>query len=385
MLESLWKESIIEERRGTKDVHIIKIRNLEESVLLSQRNLESLDHLEMLEKFSDDICAENSFSNLSPQNSLTQTQEASDFSLLLPKQQSALPYWYDKSSPQYTVGVNLEYLRKKMLTNSYITRELACYIDPNGQAQVGVGQTEPLYPWIQREMLQGNADVVLLQGLAGAGKSTFNRFLLRKLLENIAWQMYRPGDPLPEAPFPVFIPLQSSQVDPCHLWDYFRHMDEISFTNDEIKILQSDYAMIWIADGYDEMSGFVAPNLYDSNNLVAYKIKLVVGCRSQRVQNLKEVDSFVPHGRGGIPEWMRYRMRYLSPFTSQQTEEYIEKYVLQHTNDSESPKDWDAGRYQRELKLLPNLQALIDTPFMLWMTLSILPQLIEKDKNPNCF
>ena len=47
-------------------------------------------------------------------------------------------------------------------------------------------------------MIQGNAAVFLLQGLAGVGKSTFNRFLLRKLLGNMAWQVYHPGDPVPE-------------------------------------------------------------------------------------------------------------------------------------------------------------------------------------------
>ncbi len=72
---------------------------------------------------------------------------------------------------------------------------------------------------------------------------------------------------------------------------------------------------------------------------------------------------------------MRYRSRYVAPFTPQQTEDYIDKYVIQHQNDPDRPKDWDAARYKKEFAAFPEFQTLIDTPFMLWMTLSILPQL----------
>ena len=65
----------------------------------------------------------------------------------------------------------------------------------------------------------------------------------------------------------------------------------------------------------------------------------------------------------------------MAPFTSQQTQDYIDKYVAQHQNNPDRPKDWDAARYKKEFAAFPELQTLIDTPFMLWMTLSILPQL----------
>ena len=318
---------------------------------------------------------------LAPTSSTTPSQTAvTEFKTLLAQSQQQPPRWQDKQSPSYTLGVKLHRLREKVLADPYITQELSCYIAPNGQAQAGMGlPSEPLYPWVERELLQGGAHVLLLQGLAGAGKSTFNRHLLRTLWQDSAWQSYRPGDPAPRAPIPVFIPLQSTQVNPRNLWDYYSHLPEISFTSAEIRLLQSDYHTVWIADGYDEIPGQSTSNLYDVNHLsdTHGQVKLVIGCRSQRVQVLNEADSFIPHTVNGAPDWLRYRTSHVSPFTKQQTQDYIEKYVTQHHNDPERPKDWDADRYQAEFKAIPELQTLIDTPFMLWMTLSILPELAK--------
>ncbi len=300
--------------------------------------------------------------------------------ILLAKSQEQPSCWQDKLSPHYTLGVKLQVLRQKVLADPYITQELSCYIASNGQSQAGMAQSaEPLYPWVERELLQGTTHVLLLQGLAGAGKSTFNRYLLRTLWQDPAWQSYRPGDPAPRVPIPVFIPLQSAQVDPQNLWDYYHHLPEISFTSEEISLLQSDYHTLWIADGYDEMPGQAAPNLYDVHHLnhTSGRVKMVISCRSQRIQALVEADSFVPHVMG-IPDWLCYRTRYVSPFTVQQTQDYIKKYVTQSHNDPERPVDWDAARYQAEFKMIPELQALIDTPFILWMTLSILPELAKE-------
>ena len=230
-------------------------------------------------------------------------------------------------------------------------------------------------------MLHGDAQVLLLQGLAGAGKSTFNRHLLRTLWQAPAWQAYRPGDPAPQAPLPILMPLQSAQVNPSDLWDYYHHLPEIGgFTSAEIQLLQSDYRMVWVADGYDEIPGQRAPNLFDVNRLgdTHGQVKLIIGCRSQRVQALNEADSFMPHTPTGASEWQRYRTRYVSPFTQEQTQDYIDKFVAQHQNDPDRPKDWDAERYKTEFAKFPELQTLIDTPFMLWMTLSILPELAKE-------
>ncbi len=147
--------------------------------------------------------------------------------------QSPTPHWQDKLSPQYTLTVKIQQLRKAVLTDPYITQELSCYVAPNGQSQPGQ-PSDPLYPWIERELLKNPARVLALFGLAGAGKSTFNRFLLRTLWQDPAWQTYRPGDPLPNALLPIWIPLGSSQVKHDDLWDYCQ---QYGFTHAEIACL----------------------------------------------------------------------------------------------------------------------------------------------------
>src|SRR5262249_8524100 len=92
---------------------------------------------------------------------------------------------------------------------------------------------------------------------------------------------------------------------------------------------------------------------------------------------LSEADNLVPHPTG-VPDWTRYRNRHVAPFTPQQTQDYIEKFVAQHQHDPDRPKDWDVARYKKEFAAIPELQTLIDTPFMLWMTLSILPNLASE-------
>ena len=291
---------------------------------------------------------------------------------------SPKPGWQDKQLARYTLSVKLHWLREKVLTDPYLSQELSCYIAPNGQPQPGL-PSDPLYPWVERELLQGSAQVLLLQGVAGAGKSTFNRHVLRSLWQDPAWQAYRPGDPAPKAPLPLWIPLASSQVKPSQLWDYCQHLPEIGgLTRAEIAVLQHDYRLVLIADGYDEIPGQSAPNLYDVNHLKDYQVKLIIGCRSQHLQTLSEVDSFTPHTQNGLPDWTHYRSRHVAPFTAQQTADYIDKYVTQQSHEPDHPKEWDVARYKQEWAALPELASLIDTPFMLWMSLSILPSLASE-------
>ncbi len=178
------------------------------------------------------------------------------FSTLL--QQSPKPRGWNVQSAHYTLSVKLYSLRRAVLTDPYINRELACFIAPNGQSESDT-TASPLYPWVKQELLQGDAQVLLLQAPSGAGKSLFNHYLERTLWQDPAWQAYRPGDPVPNVLLPLFIPLQSTQVRPQNLWDYCRHLsipDGGSFTREEIAILQSSFRCLLIADGYDEIAGF---------------------------------------------------------------------------------------------------------------------------------
>ena len=275
---------------------------------------------------------------------------AAEFKILLTK--SPTPNWHDKRLPQYTLGLKLQHLREKVLADPYITQELSCYIEPNGQSQTGVGQScEPLYPWVERELLQGKPRCSCCRASPARVKARLTAISCEPSRQAPTWQAYRPGDPAPPVPMPLFIPLQSAQVNPQNLWDYYHRLPQISFTSTEIRLLQSDYHTVWIADGYDEIPDQAPSNVYDTNHLrdTQGRVKLIIGCRSQRVQALSEADNFVPHTHTGGPDWPHYRMRHVAPFTPQQTQDYIKKFVTQHHNDPDRPKDWDTAGYKKEL------------------------------------
>jgi serine/threonine protein kinase len=242
-----------------------------------------------------------------------------DFHSLLAENKNLPLLWQGISSPAFTVGVKLRSLRQAVLTDADTIQELSCYIEPNGQSRPGVGQpVEPLYPWVKAALLQASAQVLLLQGAAGAGKSTFSRQLLRTLWEDPIWKSYRAGDPPPTTFIPLLIPLNSSQVKPNDLWDYYRHLPEINFTTAEIEILRRDYRHFWIADGHDEMSEQTIQNLYHLNHLdeKGRCVKLLISGRR----------TLIPHTTEGKPDVSHYQIRYVSPFTPTQIQDYITQY-----------------------------------------------------------
>ena len=103
--------------------------------------------------------------------------------------ESAMPCWQDYQSTRYTLGVKLQCYRQKALIDPKTQQALACYIAPNGQSQPGL-TSDSLTPWVEREFLQSDAKVLLLQGSAGAGKSTFNCNLALTLWQHPAWQAF---------------------------------------------------------------------------------------------------------------------------------------------------------------------------------------------------
>ncbi len=55
-------------------------------------------------------------------------------------------------------------------------------------------------------------------------------------------------------------------------------------------------------------------------------------------------------------------------------------FAVQPHEDADRPADWDVARYQQELEAIPERETLIDTPYMLWLTLSVLPELVKEQQ-----
>ncbi len=258
----------------------------------------------------------------------------SPFKVLL--QKSPCPYWHDPSSPGNTLGIKLQRLRQAVLTDS--DKKSSHSIPPDGKTQFG--KNKLLYPLIEKELLKGKAQVFLLQGPEGSGKSLF-----AELWRNPAWNTYRPGDLAPAAPIPIFIPLQSKQVRPKDLWDYYSHIlipECNNFTGEEIAILKRDYQFVWIADHYDvfyeptcssndipnQTVGdnkstrlpSTPPNLYDLNQLEKYqgRVKLLITCSDLKERRQFAEENFIPHIRGKLENSI-FQTYSIAPPAPQQT------------------------------------------------------------------
>ncbi|KAF9968451.1 hypothetical protein BGZ70_003847, partial [Mortierella alpina] len=145
----------------------------------------------------------------------------------------------------------------------------------------------------------------------------------------------------------------------------------------QIRELKSNRRFTLICDGYDECQQ--VNNLYTSNQLNEagqWRAKMIISCRSERIgQDYK--DRFQPlpnaaaaHGAaiGQLQEAV------IVPFSKDQ----IEAYIHRHVADVNPP--WKAKSYITTLENIPNLMDLIKNPFLLKLSLDVLPGFVDVDK-----
>jgi WD40 repeat protein/uncharacterized protein YjbI with pentapeptide repeats len=281
----------------------------------------------------------------------------------------------DASDLSFTVTQKLLKLRTAILNDPSARSETHYYIPSNGKPVWGNDNaTSPLAEWIEHEFLLSDKRVLLLQGQAGAGKSTFTRYLLRKLWQDPAWENLASGQVASQVLLPIWIPLGQQSHESLKLLDYLTHLPQLAddFTIAEIEFLQQHYRLLIIADGYDETQQRQAINLFDANHLDKFhgRIKLLISCRSSRVQELDVAACFAPHDAHGKPNLDQLVQYEVALFNAKQRDAYIEKYVAQNPNGI-----WDTTYYTKKINALPELSELLTTPFLLFLTLKALPQI----------
>ncbi|OAQ35077.1 hypothetical protein K457DRAFT_648064 [Linnemannia elongata AG-77] len=240
--------------------------------------------------------------------------------------------------------------------------KLPIYISPMAKASLQAQDNEvfPLMDKLQ-EFLTSNRQVMLILGDSGAGKSTFN-----KHLEHHLWTEYRCGGPIP-----LFINLPALQNPSKDLMS--EQLKEHNFSEEQIQELKQHRKFIVICDGYDESQ--LTVNIHDSNSFNTsgqWNVKLVISCRSQYLgQDYR--DRFVPHGGGHYnrPGVDLFQEAVISPFSTEQIKDYVEKYVPLE------PRDWRTEDYMDKLTTVPNLMDLVKNPFLLSLALEALPGVIE--------
>ncbi|KAG0063427.1 hypothetical protein BGZ89_009880, partial [Linnemannia elongata] len=211
------------------------------------------------------------------------------------------------------------------------------------------------------EFLAGEAEVMLIMGDSGAGKSTFNRHL-----EYQHWQNYQPGGRIP-----LFINLPAlDRPDKEMIVEQLKMAD---FSGGHIWDLKQRRQLLLICDGYDESQ--LTSNLHTTNhfNLPGqWDVKLIVTCRTQYL-GPDYRDRFAPKATGQYHRNASnlFQEAVIAPFSKEQIELYVEQFV------PFIPRTWVKKDYMDKLATIPNLMDLVRNPFLLTLALEALPSVVE--------
>lgn len=253
--------------------------------------------------------------------------------------------------------------RQRVLADEEITKELTLYIASRGKHRSEDEKTFDLEQEVTN-FLKADARVLLLLGSSGAGKTLFARYLEREYCK-----AYKPDHPIP-----LYIPLTSIDNPNKNLIEQV--LQQKGFSPAQILHAKMNYRFIFFIDGFDEVRG--KENLIVTNHLTEWQAKIVVGCRTeyllQRQRDYRTL--FVPYSHER-PMFTAFRECTVAPFTQAQITAYLEKYVAAYR----SP--WPASRYKIYLNKFPNLQTLVESPYMLFIMASALPEIVARYSDAN--
>ncbi len=256
---------------------------------------------------------------------------------------------------------NIQKLRLNYLEDLEKDREikdaLANYVSPEGMLMHDSERF--LLEGRVQEFLNLDKRTLLLLGEAGSGKSTFNRHLAVSL-----WEAYSQKNNTEDVPIPVFIGLSSLSSPDRNLVSAF--FEKQGFSREQIKELQSRHRFVLILDGFDEIE-HRQQEFYKDNELSHWKdAKIII---SSRPEYLGPNYQYKFHPPGEHKALQEYR---LAPFSVETIKRYIDRYSEKHPHAL-----WSAEKYKKELEE-SSLKELVGNPFLLKITLSVLPELSEE-------
>ncbi len=265
----------------------------------------------------------------------------------------------DRVQNKTDVEVDLRKLRRQRLQE----RGNAVYISPEAKPSFKAPDSE-LFNLTKRvnEFLLSPQKVMLLLGDSGAGKSTFNRELEKNL-----WHAYTKK----EDRIPLFIHLPAIDKPEQDLIP--KQLRKLGFTEPQIRELKEYRKFILICDGYDESQQ--THNLYMSNQLQrdqpgAWDAQMVISCRSEYI-GLDYRDRFQPIDRNHQAESALFQEAVIAPFSPDQIQNYIKQYV------SAIRPLWQTKEYVEALDKIPHLKELVKNPFLLNLSLEVLPRMVD--------
>ncbi|KAI1295073.1 hypothetical protein EDD11_008032 [Mortierella claussenii] len=271
----------------------------------------------------------------------------------------------DRVQKKAEIGPELRRFQRQRIQD----RGKAVYIPPQAKAnrQARDDDLFDLTDYV-KDFLGSDQKVLLLMGDSGAGKSTFNREL-----EWMLWDEYSKH----RDRIPIFVSLPA-MVEPEHDMIY-KQLHSYDFTDVQIRELKDYHRFVLICDGYDECQSTI--NLYDSNQLNQpgkWKAQMVISCRSEHLSHGYQ-SRFQPEKREGRMSGTLLREAVIAPFSASKIRDYIEKYIDKYAPVKTSV--WSLETYLSTIEHIPGLQELVKNPFLLALSLEVLPDMVGLEDN----
>ena len=273
----------------------------------------------------------------------------------------ATPSLLDRAQNRPDVEGSVRLLRKRRIKE----RDNAVYIPPQAKANLQAADITgvPLMEKV-KEFLNSDRKVLLLLGESGSGKSTFNRELEFEL-----WQSYKTKT----GRIPLHINLPS--IDKPEHDMIAKQLRKSEFTEPQIREMKQHRKFILICDGYDESQQ--TRNLYTSNRLNQpgeWDAQMVISCRSEYLGDDYR-DRFQPGDRNQKSDLSLLQEAVITPFSLDQVEAYIKQYV------SVNQPLWQTDDYRQALEVIPGLKDLVKNPFLMTLSLDVLPRMADPGQN----
>ncbi|KAF9283528.1 hypothetical protein BGZ68_005315, partial [Mortierella alpina] len=235
------------------------------------------------------------------------------------------------------------------------------YIPPRAKANLKASDDVlfDLTEAVEEFLASEDQKVLLLLGDSGSGKSTFNREI-----EHSLWQKYEKA----KSRIPLYINLSAIERPEQDM--IVKQLRKFELSDSQIRELKAQRKFVLICDGYDESQE--KHNLYTTNRLNQtgeWQVQMVVSCRSEYI-GVDYRDHFQPSA-----DVAQFREAVIAPFSRAQVDDYLVKYVI-----TKAPL-WTTKQYMEVLDQIPSLQELVKNPFLLTLSLEVLPRLVDPGNN----
>jgi len=269
----------------------------------------------------------------------------------------ASPSLLDRVQNRPDVEGHLRVLRKQRTKQ----RGNAVYIPPQAKSSLQVAD-DIRFPLMDKveEFLESDQKVFLLLGDSGTGKSMFSRELEFEL-----WQSYRSKT----SRIPLHINLPT--IDKPEINMIAKQLKRDEFTEPQIQEMKHHRKFVLICDGYDESQQ--THNLYMSNRLNQpgeWDAQMVISCRTEYLGSDYR-DRFQSGNRNQLLDSPSFQEAVITPFSMNQIEDYIKQYV------SINQPLWREKDYEQALNLIPSLKDLVKNPFLMALSLEVLPRMVD--------